>query len=105
MEIGSLTVGTSPVKIPIAKPSVLKNGARILGRSANAGNVYVGTSSNVSTTTGALLPKGDPANAVPFTLPLEHFVSIGWTGGIEETHNEIWLVADSAGQVVDWGAA
>ena len=69
-------------------------GMRLLGRAANTGTVYLGFDSTVTTSTGTLVPKGDPGYAGPKTIPAEHFNAPG--GG------DIYLVASAPGQIVDW---
>lgn len=93
MQIGVLTVGTTPVRVPVQTALGVPNGLRMLARAANSGAVYVGTTSGVTASTGNLLPKGAPETSVPYTVPKDHFAG-----------NEVWLVADGAGQLVDWAA-
>ena len=94
MKIGVVTAGAIPVKVPVAASDGLHSGVRLLGREANAGKVYVGTSSAVTTATGNLIPKGDPGATNPYTVTARH-VKFG---------GELWVVADAEGQAVDWAA-
>jgi hypothetical protein len=95
MQIGVATVGTDPVVITITEGYRLQNGLRLLAREANAGDVYVGTSSDITTTSGVnLVPKGDPATSNWYTVPEGHFDGVRY----------IYLVASQSGQLVDWSA-
>ena len=90
----AMTVGATAAKVDIQGASALSLGMRLLCRADNSGNVFISNSSDVTVDTGILLPKGDRASATPFTIPEGHFDSGG----------EVWLIADTADQVVDWDA-
>lgn len=93
MQIGNITVGTTAVELVISES--LEIGVRLLGRAANTGNVFIGTSSGITTSANSsLVPKGDPASATPYTVPAAHVMRGG----------KIWLIADAAAQVVDFSA-
>lgn len=95
MKAGVITVGVTASEVPFTSADIPLNGLRILGRAAAAGNVFLGTDSSVTTATGILLPCGDPATSLPFTVPAEHF---------SLSTKRIYLIASSGGQVVDWSA-
>lgn len=95
MQYGKVTVGATATQISVSNPSRLTHGMRILGRAANSGNTYFGSTSGVTTATGILVPQGDPATSYPMTIPAEHFHA---TGGL------VYLIADGSGQVFDWSA-
>lgn len=98
MQCGALTVGVTAVIVPVVLSGSAglrvqsNNGMRLLSRTANSGNVYIGTTSAVTTSTGNLVSKGDPGTTLPYTIPSDHF-SQGGT---------VYLIADGANQVVDW---
>lgn len=92
MQHGVITVGTDAVIVPVVAP--LQKGLRLLGRAANTNVIYVGTSSSVTTSTGNLVPKGDPGTSNPYTVPKEHY-----DGG-----RTIYVIAGAASQVLDWSA-
>lgn len=92
MQAGSLTVGTTPVRVPVVgRPSV---GMRLLCRAANSDDAFLGTADTVTTSTGVLLPKGAPGTTLPYFVPPRHFADGG----------DVYLVGGGAGQVVDWSA-
>jgi len=95
VQIDVITVGTTASQIPLTNPPNFVNGLRILARVANSGNVYVGLSSNITTSDNTnLVPQGAPATSVPYTIPVEYLAAGG----------QVWLIADGASQVVDWSA-
>ena len=116
MKLGALTVGTAAVQVPVTAIDGIVNGLRLLARAANTGNVYVGTSPDLTTATGNLVPKGAPATTPPYTVPAHHFGTFDRVEASADqgrhvvTHSmpvpgrEVWLIADTAGQVVDWSA-
>lgn len=97
MQAASITVGVTAVEVPVQSIGDLRYGMRLLARSDNSGDVYIGTASSVTTSTGVLLPKGLPETSLMFTIPIEHF-----TSGISS--KKVYLIGSGAGQVVDWSA-
>jgi hypothetical protein len=98
LQVASLAVGTAAVQVPVTLPSVgapITFGMKILGRAANSGKIYVGVTSGVTTSTGALVPNGDPGTTFPYVVPAQHFLS----GGL------VWLISDTSSQTVDWSVA
>ena len=94
MQSGRLTVGTSATLVPVTLTR-LRLGLRLLGRAANSGTVYLGSTSAVTTSTGVLIPNGDPGTTFPFVVPADHYGSSPGT---------VYLIASGAGQLVDWSA-
>lgn len=95
MQIHIITVGTAAVQLPLSSPPNFVNGLRLLARVANSGNVYIGVDPALTTTSKSnLLPQGAPATSVPYTIPVEYLASGG----------KVYLIADGAGQLVDWSA-
>lgn len=92
MQAAAITVGTSAVQVPVSGTPSL--GVRLLARNANSGDVYLGTTSGVTTSTGVLIPKGDPGVVAQYTVPADHFVA----------GKSVYLIASGASQVVDWSA-
>lgn len=89
MQIGVMTVTTAAQRVPVSTAVPLTNGVRLLCRTANTGNVYVGTDNTVTTATGNLLPQGAPGTTNVYTAA---------------TDKPLWLIGDGSGQVVDWSA-
>lgn len=98
MQCGRMTVGTAAVKVPIVSPTSLVKGLRLLARSTNDNEVYMGTDSGVLDTNGHIIAKGDQSDSVPTPVPAEHFTPNG------SGSKEIWLIGGASGQVVDWMA-
>ncbi len=92
MQIRVVTAGTAAAAVPSMGGSSL--GMRLLCRDGNTGDVYLGTADTVTTSTGVLLPKGDPGVVAPFTVPAEHFIA----------GKSVYLVASGASQLVDVSA-
>lgn len=67
-------------------------GVKLLQRNADAGSVYLGTASDVTTSTGVLIPKGNPGEVDPLIVPAEHF---------KGTPTDLYLIASQASQTVD----
>lgn len=84
-----VTVGTSAAQVPLAQSVQL--GAKLLARTANAGDVYLGTTSAVTTSTGTLVAKGVRGATEMHVVPAQHFAGGG----------QVWLVASQSGQIVD----
>jgi hypothetical protein len=76
MQLGVLTVGTTAVQVPITQPYDFLFGMRLLARAANSGNVYMGLSRSVTTSTGVLVSQGAPASSNPTTLPAEFITQL-----------------------------
>jgi hypothetical protein len=92
-QFGQITVGTAPVQITGFTNVGVILGMRLLARAGNTGNVYVGGSSTITTTVGSnLVSQGAPNASSPYPIAADHLTSNG----------QVWLVADGAGQVVDW---
>ena len=93
IQTAALTVGTTPVQVPINLTNVTINwGLKMLARVANGGNIFWGTTNAISITTGSLLAQGAPATSTPTVVPPSHF----------QAGNQIWVVADTPAQVMDW---
>lgn len=94
MIIRVTTVGETATQLELPSGMKVNNGMRLLAREANSGDVYVGDSDAVTTTTGNLVPQGAPGTTQPYTIPADHF----------NASREIWIVGSAAGQIVDWSA-
>ncbi len=65
MQVQQLTIGATAVLVSFdVEPTV---GVRILARSDNTGDVYLGTTDAVTDETGALVAKGVPETSFPTT--------------------------------------
>lgn len=93
MRGGCLTVGTTAVAVP--EGITPAEGMRLLARAANAGAIYYGFDAAVTTDTGILVPRGDFGVTTPRTVPAAHFTAGG----------SIYVVADQAGQKLEWEIA
>lgn len=90
MQVQQITVGTSPVEVTFdLKPT---EGVTLLARKVNTGSVYLGTAADVDSSSGVLVPRGDPGAVIPAVVSAEHFA---------QTPGTVFLVADAANQIVD----
>jgi hypothetical protein len=90
---GQVVVGTVAVQITGFTNAGIVQGMRILARSGNTGNVYVGGSSAITTTSGSnLVGQGAPNASSPVVVTADHLTANG----------QVWLIADGANQTVDW---
>lgn len=90
----AVTVGTSAVQITFTGTAI-QNAVLLLQRNGDAGNVYVGADSGVTTSTGTLVAKGVSGQTAPTPLPANLFRPGGvYSGGF-------WLVSGSSSQTVD----
>ena len=81
---GQVTVGVSSVQL---SSNVLKNSINIKSSNSNTGNVYVGNSNAVTTSTGYELSAGES-----LTLPIDN-------------SDLIYLIADSTNQIISFVAS
>lgn len=90
MQMQVKTAGVAAIAVTFTVPPAL--GVTLLARADNTGDVYVGTGSDVLTTTGVLVPKGAPGTIDPFVVPADHF---------DGSPATLYLIASDAAQIVD----
>ena len=101
MQLGVITVGTTPVPMSVATVPLLVYGMRFSAAS-NGGNISVGIGTAAAPPAGFavgaasnVVPSGAPGTTPPYTVTPDVFARAG----------VVWLVSDTPGQLVDWNVA
>jgi hypothetical protein len=122
MDVQLVTVGTVPVRwqLPANYAYWINLGVKLLARSSNTGNIYLGFSNAVTTATGILVAKGTPGASFPTIVPVSQFSKPATPGGTPPSYDQpespsvtypqggtddVWLVADAPGQLFEVQAA